>query len=264
MRFVRVSTASVPPEGLDLPLPEAGVHELLLDDLSTFAVHRRGTPPPFSLARRGVDGEVTVLPGVRLFRSLRGFDDALRAGGYGPFPQAVPSMQVFLGIALARWRFRLNWTDAWMAAASRTSDASVRANLFELGVDAGYDFLRWRGLTGFALVGLAGSTFTMDAVGPNWNYLGGRTASLGNPTTIQRDMGFLALQAGFEEIVPLGAPESSSMGLLVSIQGGYSQEFALGTWSSSGTDGSVNDARDVNFGGSWLRVGLGIVGFEAH
>jgi hypothetical protein len=219
-----------------------------------------------SPAERRIEFDLPVLVGVRHFRSLRGFDDALRASGYGVFPRSFPSLGGHLGLTLGRWRLRFSGNDAWTSVASRTgTPGAVRADLFEARLDGGYDFLRWRSLTGFALLGIGGSSFSMDARAPNWNYLGAQGAALGNPSTIKRDAGLLTLQAGFEDFLPLGRVEGGTLALLVSIQAGYTQQLGLGPWFASQLPrADVPGTPDVDFSGTWVTFGAGIVWFDTH
>jgi hypothetical protein len=227
-------------------------------------------PPPLApprgstAATRTFEFDLGGLFGFRHFRSLRGFDDALRAKGYDAFPQTLPSAGGYLGLTLGRWRFRLVADDAWMSAASHTGpQGAVHANLGEARIDAGYDFLRWRNLSGFALLGIGGATFSMDALAPpNWNYLGAQSAVLKNPSTIQRDAGLLTLQVGFEDFFPLARVDSGTLALFVSIQGGYAQQVGLGPWFASGAPhANVPGTADVDFSGTFVALGAGVVWF---
>jgi hypothetical protein len=214
---------------------------------------------------RTIEFDLPVLVGVRHVRSLRGFDDALRASGYGGFPQSLPSLGGHMGVTLGRWRLRFAADDAWMSAASSTgSHGTVSADLVEVRVDGGYDFLRWRTLTGFALLGIGGSTFTMDAVAPNWNYLGAQGAVLGNPTRIRRDAGLLTLQAGFSNLFVLGRGGGGTVALLASIQAGYTQQLGLGPWFAEVPHANVPGTPDVDFSGTWVALGAGVVWYTNH
>jgi hypothetical protein len=225
----------------------------------------RPSPPPSS-ADRTAEGDLPVLAGVRRVRSLRGFNEALRASGYGAFRQEVPSIGTHLGLTLGRWRLRIGGNDAWMSAPSTTGPGAVRAYLFEVRLDGGYEFLRWRGLTGFALLGVSGASFTMDALAPHWNYLGagagGQAAHLGNPPTIQRDVMFLTLQTGFEHVFPLGGDRRETFALLISIQAGYTQQLALGPWFSDKPHADVPGTPDVDFSGTWIALGAGFAALD--
>jgi hypothetical protein len=245
----------------DIAVPDADVHELLLTELWGFGPMRDPswkppTPTPSPFARRRADAQLTIFSGVHVFRSLQGLDDALRASGYGPFPASVPSLDALLSFSIRRWRFDLLWSYEWMAASSNTSDARIRAELVGGSAEAGYDFLRWGHLTGFATVGISGATLAMDARGVNWNYLGDRASALGNPTSIERNAGFLALQVGFDEFLPLDAP--GEVGLIFGVRGGYTQQFGLGSWLAGDQGGSVSDRSGLDLGGTWLRFGFGI------
>ncbi len=246
-----------------MPLGEQ-VHEVVLAELSTANLPAPGSvhwsPPLPPLAGRLGDVDLTLHAGVRLVRSLEGLDDALRASGYGPFPRALPSLSGTLALSYARWRYRLGFSDAWTSAPSRTGSARIHGDLLEVNYEVGYDFLRWRGLTGFAIGGVAIGRFTMDARGANWNYLGSRSATLGNPDRIERDGAMLALQAGFDQIVPLTwTGDAGCLALIFSIQGGYDQELAVGGWSDAAhATTEVSDGAFVDFGGTWVSVGASI------
>jgi hypothetical protein len=261
-RFVRVGPVFMG-AWADVDVPGASVHEILITELASrkAAPPRAPVPrtlPPFPsrpFGARTSGGELSAFSGVMRFRHLAGVDDALLASGYGPFPAVVPSVGGVLGASVRRWQLRVVWDGTWMSASSRTSPATVQASLISVGLEAGYDFLRWRGLTGNALLGVSGSTFTMDARGPNWNYLGSGTATLGNPTTIQRDAGLFTVGAGFEQFIPTWG---ETMPLVVSVQGGYTQAFANSSWSSTENKNSVPDRSGLDASGSWVRVGLGM------
>jgi hypothetical protein len=245
----------------DEDVRDPSVREVLITDLAPFPRQLVNLPaaryqvPSQSFATRSSGGELSMFSrGVR-FQHLAGVDRALSASGHDPFPPVAPSLGVVLGLAVRRWQLRIIWDGAWTSASSRTGPATVHANLLSIALEGGYDFLRWRGLTGFALVGVGAGTFTMDAHGPNWDYLGGGTATLGNPTTIERDTGLFTFGAGFEQFIPTW---SVRMPLVVSIQGGYTQAFAGGSWSSSENKNSVPDPNGGDFSGSWIRIGLGM------
>jgi hypothetical protein len=238
------------PGGFDLALPGAPVRELLLRDYALSMVPR---PEP-TIEARAAAGELLLGPGVALFRSLGGLDRALVASGYASFPRVAPTLDVLLDFAIRRWRFGMVYSGSWMRADSRTSAASVRATLTVVGCEGGYEFFRWRGLTGFARTAISIGTFTVDAAGPGWNYLGAGTAALGNPTTIQRDPIFASLELGFEQLVPLASEVYADF----SVRAGYSQAFAAGDWFSSENHAQVADPNGVDFSSSWIRLGFGI------
>ncbi len=246
------------------------VHEVLLDDLWTGPLPPPGSmhwsPPLPPLADRMGVVELTLRTGVRLVRSLEGLDSALRASGYGPFPRALPSLSGTLAVNYGRGRYRLGISDAWTSAPSRTGSASIDGDLMEVNYEAGYDFLRWRGLSGFAIGGVALGRFTMDARGANWNYLGSRSATLGNPDRIDRDGALLTLQAGFDQIVPLTwSGGAGCLALIVSIQGGYDQELGFAGWNSDARPtAEVSDRASMDFGGAWVAVGAGIAFVRAR
>jgi hypothetical protein len=255
---------------LDLPLSaETGAHELLLHpfrfgwkDALPLEVHR---PPDRSwgdsLAHRKLELDFSALAGTRLVRSFQGLDEALDANGYGPFPRVLPSWTGFLVLDYRRWKFRLLFDGAWMRADSRTGGGNVGAYLVAGRLDAGYDFLRWRGLTGYALAGIGGVTFTMDARAPHWDYLGPQAATLGNTNQINRDAWLLTLVTGFQEIIPFGPPSAGNwLGLILTLEGGYEQQLGLGSWFSSDQDnhGSVAGTKALDLGGSFVSLGVGI------
>jgi hypothetical protein len=245
-------------------IPDPSVHEVLVTDLvsvrrvlRTVVDHFPWSPPrPRSFAYRKYGGEVVLFSGIARFPHLDRVSDALVASGHEPFPTVVPNLGFVLDLALRRWRLRLVWDWSWMNASSRTSAANVHARLVSIGLDAGYEFLRWRGLTGFVLAGVGGSGFTMNALGPGWNYLGSRTAELGNPGSITRDTGLLSLSAGFEQYLPW---RNNDLPLVVSLQCGYSQAFATGSWFTldNNNQHDVPDPTGMDVSGSWVRVGFG-------
>jgi hypothetical protein len=124
----------------------------------------------------------------------------------------------------------------------------------------GYDFLRWRGLSGYALLGLTADAFRMDARGPNWDYLGSQAGALDNPDVISREIGMFTIETGFQQFVPFKPASASGSGLIGSLQFGYGQQFALGSWGSSNSSNSnrVAGTSDMNLSGMWISLGVGI------
>jgi hypothetical protein len=251
----------IPPAGRYFPAPDPSIQVVVLYD---FAFETPPAPPPRprsprppAVSDRNYEWALALWGGFRRFQSLQGLDKSLHASGYGSFSDRMPSLGGAMDIGVHRWRFQLAVTDDWTSA-SGPAGAAVHANLLELRAAAGYDFLRWRGLTGFALLGIGGASFTMDARAPNWDYLGSRASALGNPSSILRDAGLLTVQAGFEEIVPLGQVQAPSRGLLFSLQGGYTRQLGLGDWFTSG-QGHVADPIDLDFSGGWITFGAGMV-----
>jgi hypothetical protein len=247
----------VPPDGKSFAAPDAGVHKFLLYmprlyEVSS-SIYEPWKPPGYS--ERKADGDLTLLTGARVFRSLHAFDQPLRAAGYNPFGSVAPELGASLGLAYWRVRGELMGVDAWTRANGPAG--SIHANLVEVRLTVGFDFLRWRGLTGIALLGIGGSSFYMDNRGPNWDYLGARAAS--HPAGIMRDAGLLTFGLGFRQYVPFGrADGANGVGLLLSLQAGYSQQFGLTSWASEEDQSTkVEGMPDIDLSGPSLALGLG-------
>jgi hypothetical protein len=267
--FLPAQSVRTQRDGMDLALPtKTGARELFLHPFwfgspgatapDVVIARRRSST---SLADRKFELGFSLLAGTRLVRSFQGLDQALEANGYGPFSSTLPSWAAFLDVAFRRWRFRLLFDGGWTSAESQTGDGHIGANLVAGRLDAGYDFLRWRGLTGYALAGIGGVTFTMGARAPHWNYLGSQAATLGNPDEINRDAWLLTLATGFQQIIPFGSPlRGNWWGLILSLEGGYTQQLGLGSWFANDQDnhGSVAGTKALDLGGTFVSFGVGI------
>ncbi len=235
------------PGGSDFPA-SANVHELSLD------------MPHFASRPTGLDarsaGVTLVLPiGLHVFRSLRGFDDALRASGYAPFARVAPSLGGAMHLEFHRWRLQMLIGDARTRADGPAG--SIHADALETHLAGGYDFLRWRGLTGYAMLGFSGEQFRMDARGPNWDYLGNQAGVLGNPDSISRDIWMFTIETGLQQFIPFRP--MPTLGLVATLQLGYAQQFSLGSWSATnGGSDHVPGTSDLNLSGPWISLGLGI------
>lgn len=215
--------------------------------------------PPSSLADRTFEIELEALYGVRMI-SLGAFDGPLQASGYASFPRTFPSAGGAAQVVFGRWRFALWFQYAWARARSLTGTGGVDADLLEFRLAGGYDFLRWRGFTGFVLGGIGGGTFDIDAHGPRWTYLAGTAADLAAADTISRSNGELTLQAGFQQIVPLSRADAG-MSLFFSLNGGYSQQLGISGWfSGPSAQNAVEAPPHLNLGGTWVLVGMAIGG----
>ena len=122
----------------------------------------------------------------------------------------------------------------------------VGADIADIHLDAGYDFLRWRGLTGFALGGIGVSSFTIDAPAGHWSYVTERASGLGDANRIEQESGVLSAQVGFEQLVPLGKASANEMfALLLSLRGGYLGQFAHAGWRTDDDSRSVGGLPSV-------------------
>jgi hypothetical protein len=265
--FVRDGARYVSGSG-DVTVSDRSGREIVITEMATTgdvrqaaSVPEHRAPPTPSYATRSVGLELTPIAEVLRFPRLSGIDDALRASGHDAFPELVPGFGAFLGITWKRWQFRLLADGASMSATSRTSPATVGATMFSVTAEGGYDFLRWRGLTGFALLDLGVRSFSMDGKGPGWNYLGSGTATLGNPTTISLTSELVGASAGFAQFIPIW---NHATPLVLSIQGGYTQGFGS-SWLSGDDSSSSNrsmpevpDPHGANLSGPWIRLGFGI------
>jgi hypothetical protein len=219
-------------------------------------VSRPAPVPPPSLADRTFEVGLDALGGVRAL-SLGAFDGPLRASGYAPFPRAFPSAGGGGHVVLGRWRFGLWFQYAWGRA--RRGSGGVDADLLEFRFAGGYDFVRWRGFTGFVLGGIGEGTFDIDAHGPGWTYLASTAANLGG-NRISRSNGELTLQTGFQQIVPLSRADAG-MSLFFSLNGGYTQQLGISGWFSGPSSRStVEGPPHLNLGGTWVLFGVAIGG----
>jgi len=227
-------------------------------------IRLRPRPPPRSPPspeHRFGDMGITALAGTRRL-ALGGFDAPLRASGYAPFPRMLPSFGIAAQLAIKRWRFDVEIQRTWATARALAADSHLDASFAEVLLDFGYDFLHWRGLTGFVLGGFGGGNFTIDTGGPNWTYLAATAKSLGGASQISKDIGRVALQTGFQEILPLSSLGAATgfMGfaLTLSVQGGYALQLGRPrAWSVGPSRSDVDGPPEVDLSGTWLFFGIG-------
>jgi hypothetical protein len=238
-RWMQVSTAAVsgpanlaipsgmpdvPPGRNDVTHMDSSVRRLLL---SGFRFH---DPPvmlryaPERAFELGAEGLATVRRMSALSRTFLG-------GGFA------------VELAIPRLRFALSLSTA-AGSASITRDGNrVAASDTDARLDAGYEFLRWRGLTGFALGGLAASEFDFDA----------------HANTVQQTSYMVSLQAGFEQLVRLFLCEQQWVVLMISLRGGYLAQLAPGGWmASDGNAWAVAGLPTLDLSGTLLSLNLGI------
>jgi hypothetical protein len=204
----------------------------------------------------GVEGLATLR---RL--SVGAFDPSLRAAGYEMLPRTFLGGGFAVELSIPRWRFALSLATA-VASASSTRDGNrVAAEDTDARLDAGYEFLRWRGLSGFALGGLAASEFDLDARDPRWTYVADHVANLGHANTVQQTSYMASLQAGFEQLVPLFLVEQQWIVLMISLRGGYLAQFASSGWMASDCHAwDVAGLPTLDLSGAWVSLNLGIGG----
>jgi len=257
------STLPVSPGGQSFEHWDASVSRLLLHGLQLF------DPPPqisvvaASIAERG--GRIGIdqagvggLVGVRRL-SVGTFDAPLRASGYDPLPRTFLGGGFDIGFVFSRWRFEWPLFFGSAGAFNPRDGSHVDAGIADIHIDAGYDFLRWRGLTGFALGGIGVSSFTIDARGAHWSYVTERASGLGDANRIKLESGVLSAQVGFEQLVPLGKASANEMfALMLSIRGGYLAQFAQEGWRTDDDSRSVGGLPSVDLGGAWLSLNVGL------
>jgi hypothetical protein len=238
---------------------ESGLHRWLVYGMERLPEVKPPAPmPPRSLADRTFEVGLEAMGGVRAL-SLGAFDGPLRASGYAPFPRAFPSAGGAGYFVFGRWRFALWFQYAWGRARARSGSGGVDADLLDFRLAGGYDFLRWRGFTGFVLGGIGAGTFGIDAQGPGWTYLARTGADLG-ANRISKNAGQLTLQAGFQQIVPLSRADAG-MSLFFSLNGGYSQQLGLSGWfGGPSLQSTVEGPPHLDLGGTWVLFGVAIGG----
>jgi hypothetical protein len=248
---------------------DSGARAWLLSDWVFREPHRYSPPPPPPMPSpepRTMEFGITTLAGVR--RSpLGGFDAPLRASGYEPFARMLPSVGGALQLAWKRWRFAIEAEQTWGTARARKGSGRLGAS-FGVGLfDAGFDFLRWRGLAGFVLAGAGVGSLVIDASAPNWTYLAPTATALGHPDSLIKTAFYAGLQTGFQETIPIlqgGILEGShAFAITLSAQAGYTLQLDRpGEWSD-GKSRDVNGPPPVNLSGTWLYFGIGCSLFGA-
>ena len=213
-------------------------------------------PPllPYEPRSYVIAGLPTVFARLRRI-SVSEFDAALVANGGRPLPRTLPGWGAAFEVSVKRFRFDLAIGDT--TAPVQTGSGTLSMDVLDGGLDAGYEFLRWRGLTGLALVGIEGSALRLTGQTPAWNFLGPPAASVigSKETTLSASSAALSLQAGFDEAVPLAPimnPWADAVAAVLSLRGGYQRSLAdAGHW---GTDERRQGCR-ARSGGFQRRVG---------
>lgn len=243
----------VPPRGTDVQSLGSGTTRVLLHDVLFL-----GPPKPVPLDERWLEVSFEGLVGARRLSSVAAFDGPLRASGYGALPRTFVGGGANLAFSLARWRFELPFYYGVASAPSPVDSSSVGADFLDVRVDAGYEFLRWQGLTAFALGGFGMSALQIDTRDPHWTYVADRTGVSNDVKTVEQDSFILAAQLGLEQIVPLG----QSWGLMLSLRGGYEQQVADLGWFSSGSDSkSISGLPSLDLSGGWVALGIGLTAY---
>jgi hypothetical protein len=220
-------------------------------------------PPPRTdlvpLEDRWGQASLEALAGVRRL-GVSAFDAPLRASGYAPLPRSYVGGGFALGFALSRWRFGLQLLYGVASAPSLVDSSSVGASVGDISFVAGYDILRWEGLTVFALGGFSYSALMMDTRDPHWSYVAQRTQVSSGVSTVEQDSVLFAEQIGLEQLVPLGAVNAKERyALVLTLRGGYEQQFAnLGWMTSDSASKSIGGLPLVDLSGGWVSVGIGL------
>jgi hypothetical protein len=232
------------------------VHGVLLRQVRFIA------PPPrmelVPLEERWGQVSVQGLVGVRRL-SVSAFDAPLRASGYAALPREYVGGGLLLDFALARWRFGLRIAYEAASAPSLVDSGSVGASVGDVSLELGYDLLRWEGLTLFAQAGVGLSALMLDTHDPHLTNVARRTQVGSDVSTVEQDSLLLGAQLGLEQLVPLGrASAAERYALVLSLRGGYEQQFAnLGWETSNGDSRSLGGLPLVDLGGAWGSLGIG-------
>ncbi len=230
-----------------------GVRRLLVYSVSL----REPQRPVHYVPERWVMIFASALAEARRF-SATPFDQPLRASGYGALPRTFPGLGFVVGFDVSRWRFELPFFFGGASTGPAPDGSTIGARITEARVDAGYEFLRWRGLTGFALGEIGVTSFSLDARGAKWTYVVDHASNLGGAGSVGQAGSSLGIQAGFEQFVPFRTVDDAPCGLLVSLRGGYLGQFADAGWATDGEDSrSVGGLPAVNTSGAWISLNVG-------
>ena len=258
------------PHGTAIQPYSRWIHGVLLRE-----VHLLEPPPRMELVpldERWGQASLQGLVGVRRL-AVSAFDAPLRASGYAPLPRSYVGGGLLLDFSLWRWRFGVqvfygqasapSLLDA--SSASAGVGASVGASVGDVSFDVGYDLLRWQGLTLFAEAGLGVSALMIDTRDPRWSYVARSTGVGSDVGTVEQDALLLGAQLGLEQIVPLGrASPGENYALVLSLRGGYEQQFANLGWETSNSDSkSLGGLPLVDLGGGWASLGIGFGVYSA-
>ncbi len=178
--------------------------------------------------------------------SAGGIQDAVRTAGYRSSPRTFLGAGFDVTGAVARWRLEL----AVLAggATTATSTGSVAASVADLLASVGYAFLRWRGLTGFALGGVGFTNYEIDRLPTAPGYRAGDRIGIGGSV--------LSLGAGFEEAVPFYAESTDGLALTFALRVGYLRQLEGSGWrDDQGND--VHGLPNVDLSGTWVTLGVG-------
>lgn len=157
--------------------------------------------------------------------------------------------------AFARWRIQFPAFLSGARAVGPRDGSQVGAGITDVHLDAGYDFLRWRGLTGFALAGTGVTSFSLDAHGAHWSYVTDRATGVGGADRAKQDAWMFSGQLGFEQLVPLGRASANELwALAVSLRGGYLAQLANAGWATSDGAHTVAGLPAVDLGGAWVSL----------
>ncbi len=162
-----------------------------------------------------------------------------------------------VGFDVSRLRFELPFFFGGASSGPAPDGSTIGARVIDARIDAGYEFLRWRGLTGFALGEIGATSFSIDAHGAKWTYVVDRASNLGGAGSVGQASYSLGIQAGFEQFVPFGPVDHAPCGLLVSLRAGYLGQFADGGWATDGDSRSVEGLPVVDASGAWISLNVG-------
>jgi hypothetical protein len=259
--FESLGMRSILSSGGPLDAPLEGSHRLLVGvyriDDGGMIVDRFPGHPAHLVSVGFLD---LTFSGLLRHVSVGGFDGVLRASGYSPLPHTFNGGSVEFGMDSQRWRLLFDFTGAW-AWSEGHGGSGIRASLLGLSVKAGYDVVRWRGLTAFVLGGYGVPAFHIETTAPGFNLLGTQAAALGNPNSVGVDAVTLTAEAGVEEFVPLGRPSrygSLAGAFYVFLRSGYDRQLEVEQWTGGTSSKPVYGMPNLDLSGLWVSLGVGI------
>jgi hypothetical protein len=238
--------ATIAPDETQRQWLDVGQQPLLLFRFRSEWVPETIRPPLPPFAPR--IGEVGFsLSGEARRLSAGGIQDTLRAAGYGSSPRTFVGGGGDLTITLARWRLEFS-----LLVGGATTATSMAPSVGDFVASLGYEFLRWRGLTGFALGGIGSTSYRIDRLPTAPGYHAGDWIVAADTV--------LQLGAGFEEAVPFLASRSrwtDGLAFTFGLRAGYLRQLVESRWSDNrGND--IPGLPKVDLSGTWVALDVGM------
>ena len=219
---------------------------------------RLAPPPPHAVGWLGISGTASLHANW-----LAQINEALRTHGYSE----VGHLQPIIGFAFdgGYGRGRAAW-DLGCTGKRHYERASDGARFgvaqCYIGLDFGYDVVKWHGLSIFPMVGIAGGDLRIEVDPNDAPFLRGQLGPDDAGNEIRRNVGLFRGLIGIEESV--GIWQAQRLSLLFGARAGYIQQFAQARWVHSDPKAAdLNGGPTVDTSGPYLRLGFGFA-FESN